>query len=90
MITVRVKKLAAVGIAALLATTAIGSSLASAQNGGPPAQTQSSTTGSASGSGSVPPQGQYAPPPAGYQDNSATYADQEQQADQAYAQQYSQ
>jgi hypothetical protein len=90
MITNRVSKLTAVGIAALLATTAISSSLALAQTQGPPAQSQNYNTGSASDSGSVPPQGQYAPPPAGYGGSSATYADQEQQADQTYAQQYSQ
>ncbi len=36
-----------------------------------------------------PPPGQYAEPPPGYENGNAAYADQEQEADQTYAQQYS-
>jgi len=38
----------------------------------------------------VPPQGQYAPPPPGYQDNGASYDNRAQQDDRAYGQRYSQ
>ncbi len=67
-------------LATLMASAAIGTSPLAAQ----PAQ----------GSGpqsreSVPPSGQYAPPPPGYENGNATYDEQSQQADRAYAQQYS-
>jgi hypothetical protein len=72
----RLKSLAGICLAAVATTSMIaGATVADAQ--GYP-------------SDSAPPQGQYAPPPPGYEQGGAAYDDQSQQADREYAAQYSQ
>ena len=84
MSTKRLKGAVSACLVALLASTAMGAGPAAAQ------QDQSggySDPGEAGGS--APPAGQYAPPPAGAEQGGGTYADQQQQADAAYADAYS-
>jgi hypothetical protein len=81
----RLKTTAGVCLATLAAASVVAeATVASAQdyNGPPPGYNQGYPSDSA------PPQGQYAPPPPGYEQGGA-YDQQAEQADQAYAEQYS-